>query len=137
MFLGERLEEKMSRCVRTVALVVFGTVLLLPVTEPRAAGALVDGEYDCGGGYTFRHMGTADIKGNQYRYRPYDEPGAVFAPFSVDARGRIQWGGGFGELNQPPSRIVDSKVERFGFNVMYQATSGGSINTMSCHAPGR
>ena len=102
-----------------------------------AADGLADGEYDCGGGYTFRAMGKVDIKGNQFRYRPFDEVVGGFAPFSVDSAGAIHWGGPFGGLDDPPARIVESKRESFGFNVNYQGSPGALINTMSCHAPGR
>ena len=102
-----------------------------------ASDGLADGEYDCGGGYTFRHMGKVDIKGGQYRYRPFDEVAGGFAPFSVDGSGAIQWGGPFGGLDDPPARIVELRRESFGFNVKYQGSPGGMVNTMSCHAPGR
>ena len=82
-------------------------------------------------------MGTVDIKGGQFRYRPFDENVGGFASYSVGAGGVIQWGGHFGGLDDPPARIVDSQVESFGFNVRYQGTPGGLINTMSCHAPGK
>ena len=36
-------------------------------------GGLVNGEYDCGGGYTYRAMGKVDIQGGRYRYRPYGD----------------------------------------------------------------
>src|SRR5262249_36539270 len=102
-----------------------------------AAGGLVDGAYDCGGGYTYRHMGTLDIRGGQFRYRPFDENTGSFAPYSVDASGMIHWGGPFGGLDDRTAGIVDSKVESFGLNVRYQGTASGLINTMSCHAPGK
>ena len=117
---------------------VFGmTTLHGSSAEAIASGGLADGEYDCGGGYTYRHMGMVDIKGNQFRYRPFDEAVAGFATYSVDASGAIRWGGHFGGLNDPPARITESTREKWGFNVKYQGTPGGSINTMSCHAPGK
>lgn len=118
-------------------LVVATTVLLGLSTASYANGSLVDGAYDCGGGYTYRHMGTVDIKGGQFRYRPFDENVGKFAPYSVDAGGAIHWGGPFGGLDDPPAKIVASTREKFGFNVKYQGTPGGLTNTMSCHAPGK
>ena len=100
-------------------------------------GGLTDGQYDCGGGYTYRSMGKVDIQGGQFRFRPYDKVVGGFAAYSVDASGAIQWGGPFGGLDDPPARIVTSTRETWGFNVKYQASPGGSINTMSCHAPGK
>jgi hypothetical protein len=82
-------------------------------------------------------MGKVDIKGGQFRYRPYDEPVGGFAAYSVDASGAIQWGGQFGGLDDPPARIVDSKRENWGFNVRYQGNPSALVNTMSCHAPGK
>ncbi len=111
-------------------------MLLACSVEARAVG-LTDGAYDCGGGYTYRHMGTVDIRGGQFRYRPFDEAIGGFAPYSVDANGAIHWGGHFGGLDDPPARIVRSKREQWGFNVMYQGSPGGLVNTMSCHAPGK
>ncbi|MCX7363491.1 MAG: hypothetical protein NTV97_16790 [Alphaproteobacteria bacterium] len=102
-----------------------------------AAGGLVDGEYDCGGGYTYRAMGKVDIQGNRFRYRPYGDVINGFAPFSMDASGAIQWGGPFGGLDEAPAQIVASKREAFGFNVMYNGNPTALINTMSCHAPGK
>ena len=121
---------------RATAVLFAGAALLAGAAVANAAG-LVDGEYDCGGGYTYRAMGKVDIKGGQFRYRPYDDVVGGFAPYSVDASGAIQWGGHFGGLDDPPARIVDSKVERWGFNVRYQGSPGALINTMSCHAPGK
>lgn len=100
-----------------------------------AAGGLPDGEYDCGGGYTYRAMGKVDIRNGQFRYRPYDTVVNGFAPYSLGADGRIAWGGPFGGLDEAPARIVETKREPFGFNVMYQGRPGALINTMSCHAP--
>jgi len=110
---------------------------ILHASAALAAGGLADGAYDCGGGYTYRHMGTVDIRGGQFRYRAFDENTGGFAPYSVDGSGVIRWGGHFGGLDDPPARIVDSKVEKFGFNIRYQGTPTGLINTMSCHAPGK
>jgi hypothetical protein len=42
-----------------------------------------------------------------------------------------------GANDEPPTRITDSKVEAWGFNVMFQVTPGSYIDTMSCHAPGK
>ena len=56
-----------------------------------ASGALQDGEYDCGGGYSFVHMGKVDIKGDQFRYRPSDQVVGGFAPYSADPNGAIRW----------------------------------------------
>ena len=109
---------------------------ILGASAACAAGGLADGAYDCGGGYTYRHMGTVDIRGGQFRYRPFDEGSPSFAPYSVEGSA-IRWGGHFGGLDDPPARIVESKVEKFGFNVMYQGRPGALINTMSCHAPGK
>jgi hypothetical protein len=114
--------------------------LILGSCIQRAAagdGGLADGMYDCGGGYTYRAMGKVDIRVGQFRYRPYDEVINGFAPYSVDASGTIHWGGAFGGLDDPPARIVTSKREAWGFNVKYQGSPGGLINTMSCHAPGK
>ncbi|HZT86631.1 MAG TPA: hypothetical protein VFA12_01595 [Stellaceae bacterium] len=110
---------------------------MLAAPPVAAAGGLADGTYDCGGGYTYRAMGKVDIKGDQYRYRPYDDPGGSFAPYTVEPNGAIRWGGHFGGLDDPPARIVDSTRESFGFNVRYQGSPGALINTMSCHAPGK
>lgn len=120
-----------------VGVVLGAAALLASAVDAAAAGGLTDGAYDCGGGYTYRHMGTVDIKADQFRYRPFDEQVGGFAPYTVDASGAIQWGGHFGGLDDPPARIVDSKRESWGFNVRYQGTPGGLINTMSCHAPGK
>jgi hypothetical protein len=121
----------------TVGIVLVAASLLAPAVGAVAAGGLTDGAYDCGGGYTYRHMGTVDIKGNQFRYRPFDEQVGGFAPYTMNASGAIQWGGQFGGLDEPPAKIVESKKESFGFNVMYQGRPGALINTMSCHAPGK
>src|SRR3954447_13237324 len=102
-----------------------------------AAGGLADGEYDCGGGYTFRSMGKVDIQNGQFRYRPFGEVVNGFASYSVGANRAIQWGGQFGGLDDAPARIVAATREDWGFNVKYQGTPGGLINTMSCHAPGK
>ena len=106
--------------------------LLAAAAAPAAAGTggLADGEYDCGGGYTYRAMGKVDIQGATYRYRPYDEVVNGFQAYSV-TDGHIQWSGQFGGLDDPPARIVDSTVEPFGFNVQYQGEPGALINTMS------
>ena len=107
------------------------------VGQAWAAGGLADGEYDCGGGYTYRAMGKVDIQGSRFRYRPYGDVVNGFAPFSMDASGAIQWGGPFGGLDEAPARIVKSTREPFGFNVMYQGNPTALVNTMSCHAPGK
>ena len=131
-------EQTMLRSLPLAVGVVFGAAAVLgSMVSAGAAGGLADGEYDCGGGYTYRHMGKVDIKGSQFRYRPYDEPVGAFTSYSVDASGAIHWDGQFGGLDDPPARIVDSKRENWGFNVRYQGTPGGPINTMSCHAPGK
>jgi hypothetical protein len=128
----------MNRSLPLAVAVVLGAAAMLgTVFEAAAAGGLTDGAYDCGGGYTYRHMGTVDIKAGQFRYRPFDEEVGGFAPYKVDASGAIQWGGLFGGLDDPPARLVDSKQESWGFNVRYQGSPGGLINTMSCHAPGK
>ncbi len=111
--------------------------LWLGTCHPVNAATLVDGEYDCGGGYTYRAMGKVDIRGNQFRYRPFGDVVRPFASYSVDPNGAIRWGGAFGGLDDPPARIVDLKVESWGFNVRYQGNPSGLINTMSCHAPGK
>ncbi|HEY1472686.1 MAG TPA: hypothetical protein VGF53_01225 [Pseudolabrys sp.] len=98
---------------------------------------MADGEYDCYGGYTPRATCKLDIKGGQFRYRPYDKVESGFAPYSVTAAGAIQWGGHFGGLDDPPARIVASVRENWGLNVKYQDSPGGLINTMSCRAPGK
>jgi hypothetical protein len=121
---------RMIACAWVVGL----TLAALPVSAN--AGGLADGAYDCGGGYSFAHLGKVDIKGDQFRYRPNDEVAGGFAPYSVDANGMVHWGGPFGVFDDPPSRIVDSTREKFGFNLRYEASPGGSVNTMSCHAPG-
>lgn len=116
----------------SLALTVFGCGV-----AAAAIGGLADGEYDCGGGYTYRAMGKVDIRNGQFRFRPYGDVVGGFAPYSINASGAIQWGGPFSGLDDPPGRIVASTRESWGFNVKYQATPGGSINTMSCHAPGK
>ena len=121
-----------------IAGVVAGIVAILGVASgAQAGGGLADGEYDCGGGYTYRAMGKVDIKGDQFRYRPYGDPVGGFAPFSVDPDGKIHWGGHFGGLDDPPARITEATRETFGFNVKYQGSPGALVNTMSCHAPGK
>jgi hypothetical protein len=120
-----------------VGVALGAAALFASAVDAAAAGGLTDGAYDCGGGYMFRHMGIVDIKAGQFRYRPFDEQVGGFAPYSVDASGAIHWGGRFGGLDVPPAEIVDSKQESWGFNVRYQATPGGLVNTMSCHAPGK
>jgi hypothetical protein len=117
---------------------LFGVAMLMAcAATPAAAGGLSDGEYDCGGGYTYRAMGKVDIKGDQYRFRPLDASGGAFAPYTVDANGAIHWGGHFPGLDDPPARITESKREAWGFNVMYQGSPDALVNTMSCHAPGK
>ena len=113
------------------------TAALLASQAASGEAALTDGPYDCGGGYTYRHMGYVDIKGGQFRYRPYDEVVNGFAPYSLEANGAIRWGGQFGGLDEAPAKIVLSKREAWGFNVMYQGNPNGLVNTMSCHAPGK
>ncbi len=127
----------MSRSWPLTAGVVLALAALLPFAVEAATSALADGEYDCGGGYSFFHMGKVDIKGDQFRYRPNDQAVGGFASYSVDARGAIHWDGRFAGLDDPPARIVDSTRQSFGFNVRFQASPGGLINTMSCHAPGK
>lgn len=134
-------KSKSGRTMKSFSLfagaILGAAILHSSVGEAVAAGGLADGAYDCGGGYTYRHMGTVDIRGGQFRYRPFDEGTGGFASYTVDASGAIAWGGHFGGLDDPPARIVDSKVEKFGFNVRYQGSPGALINTMSCHAPGK
>ncbi len=103
---------------------------------PAGAGGLASGEYDCGGGYTYRAMGKVDVQGGRYRYRPYGDVVSGFQAFSV-AGGKIAWSGKFGGLDDPPAQIVESTIEPFGFNVKYKGNPNGLINTMSCHAPGK
>ena len=76
--------------------------LLALAVDAAASGGLPDGAYDCGGGYTYRHMGIVDIKGNQFRYRPFDEQVAGFGPYTVNAGGTIHGGGHFGGLDDLP-----------------------------------
>lgn len=122
----------------STAKVVFLVVAFVGSLHPaHAGGGLADGEYDCGGGYTYRAMGKVDIKGDSFRYRPFEEVANGFAPYSVDVDGAIQWGGPFGGLDEPPARIVKSTRETFGFNVQYQGNPNGLVQTMSCHAPGK
>lgn len=131
---------EIGRVVRMTAVMgLLGSALVTGGYASRAgaAGGLVDGEYDCGGGYTYRAMGKVDIQGNRFRYRPYGDVINGFAPFSMDASGAIQWGGPFGGLDEAPAQIVASKREAFGFNVMYKGNPTALINTMSCHAPGK
>src|ERR1700680_3376787 len=92
-------------------------VIVLAFSVGAYAGGLADGEYDCGGGYSFVHLGKVDIKGDQFRYRPNVEAIGGFAPYSLDANGAIRWGGPFGVFDDPPSRIVKSTGEKFGFNL--------------------
>jgi len=101
--------------------------------DDSGAGGLADGSYDCGGGYTYHAMGNVDIKGGQFRWRPYGEVTDGFASYSVDGSGAIHWGARFAGLDDPPAHIVDSTKESFGFNVRYQATPDSLIDTMSCH----
>ena len=134
--------EKMGAGRTTSGVAVLGMLLIAVAfncAKPAAAsgGGLTDGEYDCGGGYTYRAMGKVDIRGDRFRYRPYGEVVGGFAPYAVDARGAIRWGGHFGGLDDPPARIVASTREAWGFNVKYQGSPGALVNTMSCHAPGR
>ena len=107
-----------------------------PAAPGPAGGRLADGEYDCGGGYTYRAMGKVDIRGGTYRYRPYDEVVGGFQPYAVNGRA-IVFAGKFGGLDDPPAKIASVTVEPFGFNVNYQGSPGALINTMSCHAPGK
>jgi hypothetical protein len=128
----------MNRSVRMTAMLLSGAAMLLgSAFEASATGALPDGVYDCGGGYRPVHMGKVDIKGDQFRYRPYDKVGGDFAPYSAEPNGAIHWAGHFGALDDPPARIVESTREAWGFNVKYQGSPGGLTNTMSCHAPGK
>ena len=106
--------------------------LVLSTGGVAAAGGLPDGEYDCGGGYTFVAMGKIDIKGDRFRYRPFGKVVRDFAPYSMDANGVITWGGKFGGLDDPPARIVKSTRERWGFNVNFQGNPNALVNTMSC-----
>ena len=111
------------------------TVAIPQNPAPAAGGGLADGEYDCGGGYTFRAMGKVDIQGGKFRFRPSGDVLSGFAPYSVDGSGHITWGGHFGILDDAPASIIASTKENWGFNVQYQGTQGGNINTMSCQAP--
>ena len=96
------------------------------------SGGLTDGVYDCGGGYTFRAMGNIDIKGGQFRYRPYGDVVDGYHPYSVDG-GNIQWGGKMGGLDEPPAAVVSSNKIPTGFNVNYKGNPNGIIDTMSCN----
>lgn len=127
----------MMRTIAATGLLALGLATGGYANRAAAAGGLADGEYDCGGGYTYRAMGKVDIQGNRFRYRPYGDVVNGFAPFSVDASGAIQWGGPFGGLDEAPAQIVASKREAFGFNVMYKGNPTALVNTMSCHAPGK
>jgi hypothetical protein len=118
--------------ILSLALTVFGSG-----TAAASDGGLVNGEYDCGGGYTYRAMGKVDIRSGQFRFRPYGDVVGGFAPYSIGSSGAIQWGGPFSGLDDPPGRIVASTRETWGFNVKYLVSPGGSINMMSCHAPGK
>lgn len=132
---------RIGRATATVAAIgILASALVIGTGGKLAAangGGLVDGEYDCGGGYTYRAMGKVDIKNGQFRYRPYGDVVSGFAPYSMDGRGAIRWGGHFGGLDDPPARIVASTREKWGFNVKYQGRPGALVNTMSCHAPGK
>ena len=106
----------------------------------KTAAKIIEAEYE----WPFQShasMGPAcalvEIKGGQFRFRPFDEVVGGFAPYTVDANGAIRWGGRFGGLDDPPAKIVGSKREAWGFNVMYQGSPGALVNTMSCHAPGK
>ena len=102
-------------------------------------GGLADGQYDCGGGYTFTAMGKVDIKGGQYRYRPFGDVTQGFAPYSVAADGTIQWGGKMGALDDAPAALAGSNRTPTGFNVNYKGNPDALTNTMSCNlerAPG-
>jgi len=131
--------ELVGQVKKTRSKATIGTIFVFALSLPYVAAAadLADGEYDCGGGYTYRPMGKLDVKGSQFRYRPYGDVQNGFAPYSIGAKGAITWGGHFGDLDDPPARILESSVERFGLNVKYQAKPGGLINTMSCHTPGK
>lgn len=107
------------------------------VQAAQRSSTLPEGEYDCGGGYTYRAMGKVDIKGSQFRYRPFGEVVNAFAPYTIDAGGEIRWGGPFGGLDDAPAKIVTSTREAWGFNINYQGSADGLVNTMSCHAPGQ
>ena len=107
------------------------------VSSAAAAGKagsarLPAGEYDCGGGYPFRAMGKVDIKGSEYRYRPYEDVVSGFKSYSVDENGAIHWSGRFGGLDDPPAQIDMTTKESFGFRVSYRSKPGGSVDQMDC-----
>ncbi len=114
------------------------------VPDPAGPGAapasapLPSGEWDCSvsaGTYqhpTIRPMGRLEIRGLQYRFRPFGKVTDGFAPYSVGADGALRWGGHLGGLDRAPSRLVASRKTDSGLNVQFRVSPTAYVETMSC-----
>jgi hypothetical protein len=99
-----------------------------------SAAALAEGSYDCSVavGMGIMAMGHMDIRGNTYRFRPYDKVTDGFSSYTMAANGALQWSGPMGGLKETPSVLTESLKTDYGFYVKYRTKPGGWIDTMSC-----
>jgi hypothetical protein len=103
------------------------------------ATALANGEWDCSvSAGTFQHptvraMGRLDVRGLQYRFRPFGNATDGFAPYAVGTGGSLRWGGYVGGLNRSPSRIVESRKNADGgISVKFRVSPTAYVETMTC-----